>query len=248
MKAVIVEDEKYSVLNLQKILQQYAPEIEIIGVYESGRQALNELPGLAFDLIFLDIQFNDDFDAFEMLKAWKWDQLQIIFVTSYSDYALKAFRYNAIDYITKPIDKDELLLALEKAKNKVFRKKELEKLIRTVDALRNRQIIIRGQNETVFIPAEKVLYLKAEKEYSVVHYREGNLEQEIVSTRHLGFWENELSDFPFLRIHKSYLVNMEHVVSFGNRKVKLSNGIRLEVSRDRKQEIEMKIIAFKTQD
>lgn len=248
MKAVIIEDEKYSVLNLEKLLQHYAPEIEIVGVFESGRQAIEGLPHLVFDLIFLDIQFNDDFDAFEMLKAWNWSELQVIFVTSYSDYALKAFRYNAIDYVTKPIDKDELLLAIEKAKTKIFRKNELEKLIQTIDALRNRQIIIRGQNETVFIPAEKVLYLKAEKEYSVVHYMEGNLEQEIISSRHLGFWENEFSEFPFLRIHKSYLVNMEHILSFGNRKVKLSNGTRLEVSRDRRQEIEMKIIAFKTQD
>lgn len=248
MKAVIVEDEKYSVLNLQKLLQEYAPEIEIVEVFESGRSAIEKLPSLIFDLIFLDIQFNDDFDAFEMLKAWKWEELQIIFVTSYSDYALKAFKFNAIDYITKPIDKDELILAIDKAKNKIFRKTELEKLINTVEALRNRQLIIRGQNETVFMPASKVLYLKAEKEYTNIHFLEGETEQEIITSRHLGFWENEFSEFPFLRIHKSYLVNLQHIVSFANRKVKLSNGTRLEISRDRKQEIELKIISFKTQE
>ncbi len=248
MKAVIVEDEKYSVLNLQHLLKQYAPDIEIVEVFESGRQAIEKLPKLTFDLIFLDIQFNDDFDAFEMLKSWKWEQLQLIFVTSYSDYALKAFRYNAIDYITKPIDKDELLVAIDKAKTRIFRKKELETLISTVEALRNRQLIIRGQNETFFLPASKVLYLKAEKEYSVIHYLESKNVHEIVSSRHLGFWEKEFSEFTFLRIHKSYLVNMEHIVSFGNRKVKLTNGARLDVARDRKQEIELKIITFKSQD
>ncbi|WP_167617323.1 LytR/AlgR family response regulator transcription factor [Maribellus sediminis] len=247
MKAVIVEDEKYSVLNLQHLLKQYAPDIEIVEVFESGRQAIEKLPDLTFDLIFLDIQFNDDFDAFEMLKSWKWDQLQLIFVTSYSDYALKAFKFNAIDYLTKPIDKDELLVAIDKAKTRIFRKKELEKLISTVEALRNIQLIIRGQNETFFLPANKVLYLKAEKEYSVIHYFEGENVYEIVSSRHLGFWEKEFSEFPFLRIHKSYLVNMEHIVSFGNRKVKLTNGARLEMSRDRKQELELKIISFKSQ-
>lgn len=246
MKAIIVEDEKYSVLNLQKLLQEFAPDITIIKVFESGREALQNLPGLSFDLIFLDIQFNDDFDAFEMLKAWKWEQLQIIFVTSYNDYALKAFKFNAIDYITKPIDKDELLQAIEKARNKIFKKQELEKLLNTIEALRNKQIIVRGQNETAFLPTAKILFLKAEKEYSVIYYLEGTNECEIVSSRHLGFWENELSEYPFLRIHKSHLVNMEHIVSFGKRKVKLINGKQLEIARDRKIEIESKIIAFKT--
>ena len=81
MKAVIVEDEKYSVLNLQKLLQEYAPEVEVVATFYSGREALGQLPRINFDLVFLDIQFNDDFNAFEMLKVWNWDQLQIIFVT-----------------------------------------------------------------------------------------------------------------------------------------------------------------------
>ena len=249
MKAVIIEDEKYSVLNLQKLLQEYAPEVEVVAVFESGREALAKMNNVAFDLVFLDIQFNDDFDAFEMLKAWNWSRLHIIFVTSYSDYALKAFRVNAIDYITKPIDRADLLAAIEKAKTRIFRKQELEQLINTVEAFRNKQIVIKGQNETVFMPAHDVLFLKAEKEYSLVHYFDNAKQvRNLVTSRHLGFWENEFAEYPFLRIHKSYLVNMEQIVSFGNRKVKLSDGSRLEISRDRKQEIELKILAFKTHD
>lgn len=247
MKAIIVEDEKYSVINLQKLLLQYAPEVEIIQVFESGREAIEKLPGLTFDLIFLDIQFNDDFDAFEFLKAWKWEQLQIIFVTSYNDYALKAFKYNAIDYVTKPIDKDELIKAIDKAKNRIFRKNELEKLLQTVDALRSRQLIIRGQHETLFLPANELLYLKAEKDYTTIHYLKGEKKHEILTSRNIGYWENEFNDLTFLRIHKSFMVNMQHIVSFGNRKVKLTDGTSLEISRDRKQEIELKIMAFKTQ-
>lgn len=246
MRAVIVEDEKYSVLNLQKTLQEYAPDIEVVAVFSSGREALEKLPAVAFDLVFLDIQFNDDFDAFELLKAWKWDTLQVIFVTSYNDYALKAFKFNAIDYVTKPIDKDDLLLAIEKAKQKIFRKKELEQLLQTLDALHKKQLIIKGQNETVFLPAENVLYLKAEKEYSIVHYLDTRQEQkELTTSRHLGYWENEFLEFPFLRVHKSFLVNMEHIVSFGGKNIKLSTGTRLEIARDRRKEIELKVLAFK---
>nr|WP_319271092.1 LytTR family DNA-binding domain-containing protein [uncultured Draconibacterium sp.] len=248
MKAVIVEDEKLSVLNLKEILQEYAPDIEIVEICYSGREAIEILPQLTFDLVFLDIQFNDDFDAFEMLKAWKWDKLQIIFVTSYNDFALKAFKFNAIDYVTKPIDKDDLLLAIEKAKSKIFRKEELEQLLQTINALHNKQLVIKGQNETVFLPASRVLYLKAEKEYSVIHYLDEQKQvKELFTSRHLGYWENEFHEFPFLRVHKSFLVNMEHIVSFGGRNLKLSSGTRLEVARDRRKEIEMKILSYKTQ-
>lgn len=247
IKAVIVEDEKLSVLNLTQLLKEYAPDIQVVSIIESGREALEKLPGISFDLLFLDIQFNDNFDAFEMLKAWHFDKLQIIFVTSYNQYALKAFKFSAIDYITKPIDKDELIAAINKAKNQIFRKKELDDLFRTVQAFRNRQIAIKGHHETVFIPAKQILYLRAEKEYSTVYFiNELNQVKEIVSSKHLGFWENELSEYPFIRIHKSSLVNMEQVQSYNTRTLKLSDGTKLDIARDRRKEIQNKILAYKT--
>lgn len=247
MNAIIIEDEQYSVLNLTQLLKKYVPDMNVIQVFESGRDALKNLPGLDFDLIFLDIQFNDDFDAFDMLKALQFDQLHIIFVTSFNDYALKAFKFNAIDYVTKPIDKDDLLQAINKAKDKILRKKELDQLFNTIHAFRNKQIAIRDQGETIFLPTDRICYLKAEKEYSIVYFMdEKGEDRELISSKHLGFWENELSSFPFLRIHKSFLVNIDQVQSFGNKKVKLINGTKLDISRDRRKTIEQKIIAHKT--
>lgn len=247
LKAVIVEDEKFSVLNLKMLLEEYAPDVQVTYVFTSGREALEKMPDIDFDLLFLDIQFNDDFDAFEMLKAWQFEQLHIIFVTSYNDYALKAFKFNAIDYVTKPIDKDDLIQAISKAKSKIFRKKELEELFKTVHAFRNKQIAIKGQKETVFISAQTMLYLKAEKEYSIVYYfNEAREITEVITSKHLGFWENELAGYPFLRIHKSFLVNMDQVQSFGNKKVKLCDGTSLEIARERRKGVEQKIVAYKT--
>ena len=247
MKAVIVEDEKYAVLNLQKLIQEFAPEVTITHVFESGREALNKLPSINFDLLFLDIQFNDDFDAFEMLNAWQFEQLQIIFVSSYNQYAFKAFKHNAIDYITKPIDKDDLIKAINKAKNHIFRKKELDELFTTVQAFRNRQIAIKGQHETVFVPAKRILYLKADKEYSMVYFlNELNQLKELITSKHLGYWENELSEFPFIRIHKSFLVNMNQVQSYNTKTLKLADGTKLTIARDRRKEVQNKIFAYKT--
>lgn len=249
IKAVIVEDEKFSVLNLKQLLKEYAPDVHVVDVFESGREAMEKLPALNFDLLFLDIQFNDDFDAFEMLNAWQFDQLQVIFVTSYNQYALKAFKHNVIDYITKPIDKDDLITAINKAKNRIFRKKELDELFKTVQAYRNRQIAVKGQHETVFIPAKQILYLGAEKEYTTVHFiNDLNQIKEIISSKHLGFWENELLEFPFIRIHKSSLVNMEQVQSYNTRTLKLTDGTQLDIARDRRKEVQNKILTYKTLD
>lgn len=247
IKAVIVEDEQYAILNLQSLLKEYAPDIKIVNIFKSGKEALQKLPDLDFNLLFLDIQFNDDFDAFEMLNAWQFEQLQLIFTTSYNQYALKAFKYNAIDYITKPIDKDDLIAAINKAKNRIFRKKELDELFKTVQAFRNRQVAIKGQHETIFIPANQILYLRAEKEYSMVYYvNKLNQTKELISSKHLGYWETSLSDFPFLRIHKSHLINMDQVLSYNTKTLKVSDGTQLNIARDRRKEVQNKILAYKT--
>lgn len=246
IKAVIVEDEKYSVLNLQNLLNEYVPDVKIEWVFSSGKEALSGLQGLDFDLLFLDIQFNDDFDAFHLLESLQFEQLHIIFVTSYNLYALKAFKYNAIDYITKPIDKDDLIRAVKKARGNIFKKNELDTLLKTYNAFRQRQIVVKGHTETNFIFPDKILYVKAEKEYSTIVYLGGSdLGNELFTSKHLGFWENELVEYPFLRIHKSYLVNMEHIKSYG-RKIKLNNGDELIISRDRRKEIHLRILQFKT--
>ncbi|QGY47338.1 response regulator [Maribellus comscasis] len=246
IRTVIVEDEKYSVLNLQNMLKDYAPDIEVTEVFSSGKEALSGLPQLDFDLLFLDIQFNDDFDAFRLLESLQFEQLHIIFVTSYNQYALKAFKYNAIDYITKPIDGDDLVRAIKKARQNIFKKNRLDELLRTYNAFRNRQIVVKGQTETNFIFPNKILYIKAEKEYStVVYFDETDTENELLTSKHLGFWENELLEFPFLRVHKSYLVNMEHIKSYG-KNIKLDNGSELAISRDRRKEIHLRILQYKT--
>uniref|UniRef100_UPI003216C45A LytR/AlgR family response regulator transcription factor n=1 Tax=uncultured Draconibacterium sp. TaxID=1573823 RepID=UPI003216C45A len=247
IRAVIVEDEKYSVLNLKQLLNNYATDVKVVEVFESGRQALKKLPEVKFDLLFLDIQFNDNFDAFEMLKAWHFDQVQIIFVTSYNQFALKAFKYNAVDYITKPIDKDDLISAINKARNHAIKKKELDMLFKTIQAFRNRQVAIKDLHETVFIPAKRILYLKAEKDYSMVYFiNELSQLKELITSKHLGYWENELADYPFLRIHKSFLVNMDQVQSYNTRTLKLSDGTKLDIARDRRKDVQNKILVYKT--
>lgn len=247
IKAVIVEDEQFAILNLQSLLSEYASDIQLVEVFRSGKEALQKLPGLDFDLLFLDIQFNDDFDAFEMLKAWPFEQLQIIFVTSYNQYAIKAFKYSAIDYLTKPIDKDELIKAITKARARLLKKQEIDQLYRTVRAFRNRQIAIKGQHETVFIPTNQILYLRAEKEYSIVYYlNKQSQTKEIMSSKHLGYWETELSDFPFLRIHKSILINMDQVLSYNTKTLKVANEIQLDIARDRRKDVQNRILSHKT--
>ncbi|MCF8358870.1 MAG: LytTR family DNA-binding domain-containing protein [Prolixibacteraceae bacterium] len=248
LKAVIVEDEKYSVIHLQNLLQRFAPDIEVVEVINSGKEALKKLPSLEFHLLFLDIQFNDDFDAFELLKSWQFDQLNIIFVTSYNQYAIKAFKHNAIDYVTKPIDKDDLISAIKRARDRITIKEELNELYKTINAFKNKQIVLKGQYETTFIPSENIVYLQADNVYTTLHYYDANSNyKKIVDSKNLGFWEEELCDFSFVRIHKSFLVNMNKIVSIGNKHIKLVNGETLEIARERRKLVLQIVMAHKKQ-
>jgi len=246
IKAVIVEDEKHAVLNLTSLLKKYVSEVSIVKIVDSGKKALNELPLLEFDLLFLDIEYNDDFNAFDLLATWKFNELNVIFVTSYNKYAIKAFRYNAIDYITKPIDKDELIGAVSRAQTRIYKKRELDNLIKVAHAFKNHQIAIKSQNEILFVNVKDVLYVKADKEYSEMVYMFDDADKNILTSKNIGYWENELNEYPFIRIHKSFLVNIDHILSVSSTKIKLSNGTLLNIARERRKMVNQKVLNYKT--
>jgi len=148
--------------------------------------------------------------------------------------------------VTKPIDKDDLISAIKRARERITIKAELDELNKTINAFKNKQIVLKGQYETTFIPAENIVYLQADKVYTTLYYYDDHSNyKKIVDSKNLGFWEEELSDFPFVRIHKSFLVNMTKIVSIGNKHIKLVNGETLDVARERRKLVHQMVLAHK---
>jgi DNA-binding LytR/AlgR family response regulator len=115
IKTVIIEDEKYAAIYLQNLLEEVAPDVDVIGRLESVSEAIKKLPALNPDLVLADIQLDDDL-SFSIFEKTGWKK-PVIFITAYDSYAIRAFKVNGIDYLLKPCDEEELKIALDKFRN-----------------------------------------------------------------------------------------------------------------------------------
>lgn len=233
MKTIIIDDEVKASLMLEIELRQLFPDIEILGTYQqadAGVVAINELKP---DLLFLDIEMPKK-SGFDVLKEITHSNIQVIFVTAYSAYALDAIKANALDYILKPIDTEELKIAVQKAKEKQSEQKidQFHFLLSQLD--HDKQLIkIPSGDQILFFRSEEIVYCKAESNYTSII----TTQQKILVSKTLKHIEQLLKGSMFIRIHQSYLVNKEHIRAYSKLDggfVVLSNGDHAKVAKNKK--------------
>ncbi|MBK9734231.1 MAG: response regulator [Saprospiraceae bacterium] len=198
INAVIVDDEAPSRHNLQAILKDYFPEIHLAGMAEEMVSAYDLIMSSKPNLVFLDMELVDK-TGFQLLELFEKPEFEVIFVTAYEDYAVKAYRSIAIDYILKPIDIDEIRDAILKVKNKLS-SKEIEKAKDTEVAF-NANIGNKGAYLNVstsdgfeMISIDDILYLHSINFYTNIVL---NNKREIITSRHLKDYEEQLRTFRF---------------------------------------------------
>ena len=238
MKAVLIDDELHALETLRWELDQNCPEIEIIGQFHQPKEALAQLPALEFDLLFLDIEM-PHLNGFDLLDQLTQIPFEIIFVTAYDQYAVRAFRLNAIDYLLKPVDTKDLLEAIKRVKIKLFKqddqiarnKANLEKL-----RLSFKKIPIHLNDRLEFVLPDDILYCKSEGAYTYVVFSK----KKVLVTKPLKEMESKLEEHGFFRTHKSYLVNLHHIQEYirgeGGYLI-VSNGDQVPVARRKKEEL-----------
>jgi two-component system LytT family response regulator len=262
IRSVIIEDEAKSQKLLENLLHSYCPDVEVISMadsVDSGIQAINEHKP---DLVFLDIILKDR-DAFELLAKLDKTSFEIIFTTAHHEYAIKAIRVSALDYLLKPIDVNDLERAvdrvkrkiendLERAVDRVKRKIESQEsgrlnqpLVNFIENQRNVNLnshkiglpTLQGLN---FVQIKEIILCKAEGNYTNIFMTA----DKILVTRTLKDFEELLADYNFLRIHRSYLINLDHIEKYDRAHqsaegdggcVTLKNNIHVPVSRDRRK-------------
>lgn len=216
MKTVIIDNEPTIVEGLKQMLKKYCPEVELIATassVETGTHLLLALENV--DLVFLDVEL-DDGKGMDVLKQLPHRDFQVIFITAYEKYAIDAFRFSAIEFLLKPFDPDDLIQALDKAKQQQ-RMEQLDVQISVLsDNLENistqaRKIIIKNQDNIHILQLQEILFLAAVGGYTKVHTHDG---KSILSSKHLKYFEELMNNQGFLRVHHSYLVNMYHVSRF----------------------------------
>jgi len=235
LKIVIVDDEPSARKTLRLLINKISEKHEVIHEFESVSQAIAKLPTLNFDVLLLDIQLIDG-TGFEILEANAHLNAKVIFTTAFDNYAIKAFRENAVDYLLKPINLDELKSALKKCNPETLANYNYQELLTTLKAdLSDSKIAIKSTTETIFINTSEIVFIRADGSYSHIYLDDGRIQ---ISTKPLKYYEDLLSNFKFFKINRQEIINNERISVFkkniGHGQVIMNNGEQLNISRRRK--------------
>ena len=244
IRAVIVDDEKISLQGLATKINSVCPQIEIVELFENPRKAQEEIPKLKPDVLFLDIEM-PNINGFSLLKNLSPVNFEVIFTTAYSEYAVSALRISALDFLLKPIDPDELKTAVVKLEDRIKNKQSTQGSLEQQLQLLLRQqeypeqlttIAIPILNGLEFIDVSSILKIEGENVYSVFYLVDG---RKITVSRTLKEVEQILSKRNFLRVHKSYIINLKYIKRYIKGEggiVVLTDGSEVEISRREKNE------------
>lgn len=251
LKAIIVDDEEFARSSLFFLLQQNCPQVEITGIARSVAEAKDILAHHPIDLIFLDIAMPGG-NGFELIPDAQKHNAAVIFTTAYDQYALKAIKANALDYLLKPIDIDELKIAVDKVFQHIKRIKGQnehdERINNLASSLSSRSEIRKltlpyGQGFKM-IDIDDIIYIEADSNYSIVHL---NNHDKITVSKVLREFEELLPGDQFVRIHKSSIINLNHLKEYNSKhglQVFLKNGESINISRRRASDFFEKIKLF----
>ena len=231
MKAIIIEDEKRAQIYLKGVINQVAPEIEVVAICDDLPSGVLAIRKFQPEIVFLDIEM-PKYNGLEIVNFFGKDEIQfnIIFTTAYNQYAIQAFKASALDYLLKPIDPEELKETIERYKQKqltTFHKLQVAKL----SIAHTERIAIPDGNNLIMIEVNEILYLKADSNYTDIHLTNG---KKYTTSRILKNFEETLSSYSqFFRCHKSYIVNILHTLKFSKANggtVILKNDVEIPIS------------------
>ena len=236
ISCLIIDDDPFILELLQDKLAQHFPEVEVLSTASSGREGLAKIASYTPELIFLDVEMTD-MTGFEMLAQLSDINFQVVFITSYSHYAIKAIRFNALDYLLKPIDLGELKRAIKryKSNNKsTSRKENISLALRnsTMNNVADHMLILKTQDGALKLVLKDIVHIEGDRNYSYIHLK--NNTKKLV-TKTLSNLEELLDSKGFYRCHRSHILNSEHIIESKGLTALLSNNLRVPVSRRKKK-------------
>lgn len=243
LRTIIIDDEAHMRQTLEKMVSQFCPNLKLVATAEGVESGVSAIRTYNPDLILLDIKMNDG-TGFDLLKELEPVDFKVIFITAYDQYAIKAIKFSAIDYLLKPVDPDELSAAAKKADTIVQQDfiTQLDTLEENMlsDDRTNKKIILKTFDNIYLVKVCDINYCESEGSYTNISLLNGN---KIMVSNTLKDYDEMLKDSGFFRVHKLFLINMQHINRFekgdgGN--VVLENESRVPVaSRKREELLEM---------
>lgn len=241
LKAILIDDESSGLSALYEKLQKYCPQVEVLQLCDTAEKGIHAINSLRPDLVFLDVEM-PVMNGFVLVQHLQNKNFELIFVTAYDHYAIKAIRYSALDYLLKPVEVEELKAAVEKAMEKKFGAQSgnprldllLENLV--FEKKKFKRIAIPASDGLQVVKIEDIIYLEASANYTMIFLTDGI---KLIASRTLKDFEELLPTDVFVRIHHSYIINVNCVEKYirgEGGQVVLSNRAVLDVAKRKKQE------------
>jgi two-component system, LytTR family, response regulator len=254
IKAIIVDDEQHCIDALQTMLQKKCPEVTVLGGVNSVREAKELIIELQPDVVFLDVEMPHQ-NGFELLKMFDKITFDVIFTTAYEQYALKAIKFNALDYLLKPFSVKELQDAIQKCisrRNAVNSGQPeatispLEVFLQNMKTLHqtHKKIALPTINGLVFMPVQNIVRCESTGNYTRIFFTD---KKNLMVSRPLKEFEELLTDVDFFRVHNSHLINLQQMQSYIQGEggfALMSDGTQVEISRRRKADFLKKAMQF----
>ncbi len=245
IQAIIIDDEKKCISLLEKMLKEQFPDIQIAAVTAQPEDGIKLIRQLEPDLVFMDIEMPRK-NGFEVLEATKDIAYDIIFTTAYNQYAIKAIRFSALDYLLKPIDETELTQAVQRFKTKHQSASRQQQIDLLFSNLRNftqpySKLSVATSEGVIFINIPDILFCEATGSYTTLHLKNND---KLVTSKTLKDFEELLETHSFYRTHHSYIINLNEIKRYikgDGGSVLMSNTAELPVSKRKKDEFLKKL-------
>ena len=240
IRCVIVEDEEMARKVLKSLLAQYCPDVMVCAEADDITSGQEVIEAFRPDLVFLDIEMPGG-SGFKLLSNIKDIDFEVVFITAYEQFAIKAIRHDALDYLLKPVDPKELVAAVEKVKDAKYKKtlkKQYDNLLRNIDPdqLVVKKISISTSDKIHLIEVDDIIRCESDNYYTNIYFKDGT---NLLVSKTLKEMEQKLEEYDFVRTHKSHLVNMRCIMNFikDEMMVLLTDGTKVPVSKRKKERI-----------
>lgn len=239
IQAILVDDEPHARENLRMMIESYCENVRVIATADSAKKATELVDELDPDLIFLDIMMPGK-NGFAFLEQFDDRSFEVVFTTAHNEHALQAIKNDAVHYLEKPINIDDLLEAVARVEKRVARTAAAtpsdERIARLLESISltgsGGRTSVSTTDGIAFLDIEEIIHLEAQDQYTAIHLT-GN--RRMLSSKNIKSFEDKLNDHVFFRIHRSHIINMRHHLKAFNRTdggvVVMSNGIEIPVSR-----------------
>lgn len=242
IRAIIVDDESDAIKNLKWEIEQFCDGVEVIDTFTDPKEAISGINYLKPDCVFLDIEM-PEMDGFKLLKNLSYKDFEIIFTTAYDQYALKAFKAEAIDYLLKPIDTDDLQKSVERVKERKRNNglgKNIKDLLDSYTQKPNNRLALSFSGKIKFVAIDDIVYCKSNGSYTEIFFN--NAKTEVVSKKIKEM--EEATHGYFFRVHHSYLVNLNYILEYiktDGHYLLMKNGVNIPISRSKRNDLLKKL-------